>query len=997
MTNKTSIPFQVSVLMGATPQMVGVCKSKNAGSEAPPRRIASSTAASRVWKPSSCFSLPVEMIGLAEKMHLQGITIGLAPMLPGGSVQPPEIVGTLVVPSIKSLILELASGSEERVVDVTCKSIREGKEGEIRPDPLVVQVRMRSWLLGPQTPCMEILLEPRAKLENKLPVSLSVKTPMPHTFAPRSHAKTEITTRFTQHYLRPDDIIEVFTPGPSIAISVSCADLPVGGTTMTWMHGWVDLPMISEFRLVEPIRCVFPFSRKLPDASASYGLPGSEFLLVEATEDETRLDAASSEANLVLGKVSKDAMRLYQITVPNYGIDHTGGILFANVNQQAEEVPLSAFSAGHEARRVTLLPKSDSLIRLLHLTMDGVNGMRQSLPFRIEDISIADGGIESTGINWEDNTPSGFYAYRTLLDSAQSEVHIIPEFIVYNGSQSHRVAVRQVGSEVVVETGQMAQVMKHPKMGLVISLDYLDFGGRAGPLQVDDLMHRVAIVKSLDGFPIGSVAVQTVIGSTDSRLVVKLGEVRLGESIAAPSSPSRNLFERDLLRLRIRWSELVVTLYEAKPLSNQEKNVAFVEKALDEIMERSSSTEKPKVFKVRTKEKKTWLESRDQRSEEHHDEEHHSQQPVCTISLRRFTVDWQRIFKDSESPDNDTRGALLSPERSQLSIIIHNVQIVDDTPNTTHPVVFNSTSKISFFDLCVRLRGSLDADLVRVDLIDLNLCHANGVSEKMTLTTNEDFVWKMLDVANRILVATAELAFLDMKLEWNEETGAYEVIVVETEASGSVREAPATYTPPRTERLFDISRARVSPFTIVVTFKRQPQASRYKLLRGFNGAKLMNYFTTRLKFTLDKAELKFARYDTTNVKGPISRLLELIGAVYTSRMKLKIVTILSAASFQDWKFLASRDDGDDEFVEGDLLRVTGNLAGNTANYIVKKFGQGLGNGLSVVTHTIGDGIENATGKVGARAVGAGVNSVVSGLGDGVGDTLKGGKCFGHCR
>ena len=36
-------------------------------------------------------------------------------------------------------------------------------------------------------------------------------------------------------------------------------------------------------------------------------------------------------------------------------------------------------------------------------------------------------------------------------------------------------------------------------------------------------------------------------------------------------------------------------------------------------------------------------------------------------------------------------------------------------------------------------------------------------------------------------------------------------------------------------------------------------------------------------------------------------------------MKRKIVTIMTAASFQDWKFLTSRQGGDDEYMEGSAI------------------------------------------------------------------------------
>jgi vacuolar protein sorting-associated protein 13A/C len=235
----------------------------------------------------------------------------------------------------------------------------------------------------------------------------------------------------------------------------------------------------------------------------------------------------------------------------------------------------------------------------------------------------------------------------------------------------------------------------------------------------------------------------------------------------------------------------------------------------------------------------------------------------------------------------------------------------------------------------------------------------------------------------------AELAGVDMRLEWDEEEEIFSVSL-EPVDNDLVDEA-AEYSPPKSDVLYDINKARVSPFTIVVTFKREPETSRYKLLKDVRGAKLMNYFTTRLKFTLDRAELKFARYEASNIRGPANRLLEILTAVYVSRMKMKFVTIMKAVSFQDWKFLASREEGDDEYVEGDILRVTGNAAGRTANYVLKKVGVGLGDGLSHATSKIGDGIENATEMVGVKSLGAGVNSVVSGVGEGVGETVKGGE------
>lgn len=84
-------------------------------------------------------------------------------------------------------------------------------------------------------------------------------------------------------------------------------------------------------------------------------------------------------------------------------------------------------------------------------------------------------------------------------------------------------------------------------------------------------------------------------------------------------------------------------------------------------------------------------------------------------------------------------------------------------------MVFDSSSPISFVDLCIRFRGSLNEDLVKVALFDLNLAHSNGKSEKIIVNTSEAFMWKMLDLADRILVVTAEMAGINIKLERDED------------------------------------------------------------------------------------------------------------------------------------------------------------------------------------------------------------------------------------
>lgn len=77
----------------------------------------------------------------------------------------------------------------------------------------------------------------------------------------------------------------------------------------------------------------------------------------------------------------------------------------------------------------------------------------------------------------------------------------------------------------------------------------------------------------------------------------------------------------------------------------------------------------------------------------------------------------------------------------------------------------------------MRTRGSLDADLIRVDLFDLNLAYGDGKAEKIVVNTGEDFVWRLLDIANRTMLATADLAGVDLDLRWDDKAGKFSVAV----------------------------------------------------------------------------------------------------------------------------------------------------------------------------------------------------------------------------
>jgi hypothetical protein len=151
----------------------------------------------------------------------------------------------------------------------------------------------------------------------------------------------------------------------------------------------------------------------------------------------------------------------------------------------------------------------------------------------------------------------------------------------------------------------------------------------------------------------------------------------------------------------------------------------------------------------------------------------------------------------------------------------------------------------------------------------------------------------------------------------------------------------------------------------------------------------------KLNFTIDGARLNFAGFSCNNIKGPPDRIIASVQAFYVGQLKKKVFALLSSTSIDEWRQLSGRDDGKETYVEGDILRTSGHLAGRSAGFLVKKVGQGIGQGFAVGTAEVGNGIQNVSEAIGVGVVGAGVNSLVSGVGEGVGNAVEGGKHFWH--
>jgi len=311
--------------------------------------------------------------------------------------------------------------------------------------------------------------------------------------------------------------------------------------------------------------------------------------------------------------------------------------------------------------------------------------------------------------------------------------------------------------------------------------------------------------------------------------------------------------------------------------------------------------------------------------------------------------------------------------------------LTDCDPNSPHPEIFGTNSPCDFIKFNMKLEGPLDADLIKVELIKLVLADSENNSAVISINTREEFVWRMMDVSHRVFAAIEDMTGILLTLDWDEESEEH-IITVQT--TGEITKETQIYSPPKSDTLFNIKKAQISPVNLNLTFLRAPQNSRYKKLTG-RGSAMLNYFTKRLKFKIEHANIKFDGYQVSNMKGPPDRLIEQVSAVYIHRVKMQLIMLMTAVSIQDWKSLASRKVGSDEYVEGDVLRITGNVLGNTAGYVLKQVTAGIGDGVVTITGALGGGFQSATETVGLGAIGYGVNSVVTGVGGGVSSAVKG--------
>lgn len=388
-SNSTPIPFAISVKSGETLEEIGVCP---AIANSQKRKGATLTAGENdtVSRQSAGFGIPIHKLqALNNRAHRDdgspSVVIVISPLIGEGGSGRNNLFGEVVLPSLGSLVQIATGNSCVQSFEVTCISKSEHRKQQ-QQDAVTLQICCRVTLVGSYHPFVELFFQPRALIQNNLPVSVMIRTPMPHTFSTRAkemqvvgERRSEEETYFqdigldisavagqTIHTLQPFESLKVLTPGPSIALAVLCADQPSGGKRTGWMDGgWVDVPLGRNVQLSEPYLCLFPFIKRGGEPAAV--ARGSEFLILEGTDASLQRDEEihqgegregfpkkSSSSNQERRNISLTSatsstdprmhLRLLSIGVQNYAVDHTGDILFEQVAKASATSPARASS-----------------------------------------------------------------------------------------------------------------------------------------------------------------------------------------------------------------------------------------------------------------------------------------------------------------------------------------------------------------------------------------------------------------------------------------------------------------------------------------------------------------------------------------------------------------------------------------------------------------------------------------------------------------------------
>jgi hypothetical protein len=615
---------------------------------------------------------------------------------------------------------------------------------------------------------------------------------------------------------------------------------------------------------------------------------------------------------------------------------------FLSFPQDSDGLPLCTFTVDDKEsskKNFVFLPNEEYTYRIVSDDPGNPSKKRISSAFTIEELSLGT-GASATPINWDNNSDSCYFGYSKMSTDNffGKEIHIIPEYAVYNGSDLHLV-VKSGPFQVSLAPNEAKPLQKDPKDGMAMEIDIDEGAGNnsnssfvasAGPVQVSSVGFRLcpivgrATADAQDDEVVGSLAIQTTTGSHESHLVVKIGNLDVdaktnysgsdGEEAKTTDeqeSSSISIFStEDALQVQMKSSVFqAVLLDSSKPPMEADAKLLYSSR---------SSQRLPGKAIVSLEVKGVDLELSRQHT--------------------KMVKKTQNKGKDKNS--SKTKQEIISPvtddaratEFSAMRMTVNHVTIKDCVTSPTFQNMLSSDGSGNFLELNAGIKGPLTADVVHVTLLQCGLFTAdddetmtkkNKKNGSLTINTSEEFLWAVFDVVGRINRAITSFG------QSSTMNNAMSLLAVEDHD---------TYSPPQSDIICHFSRVAISSFMLDISFKRRPDASRYPDIRDVPAAALINYSMKQLKFSLKNSQLYFAPYETKGIRGPPDNLVDVVSAVYMARLKFKFLKIMTAVRVEDWASLSGRNDEEDTFVAGDVGRSLGMIAGRTVGGAFKLAG-----------------------------------------------------------
>jgi len=679
-------------------------------------------------------------------------------------------------------------------------------------------------------PLIEIYIQPRAVIQNNLPLTIIIETPSSNAFSEKNYfGKKEVKS--WMHRLEPLQELDVLSYGPSISFSIRFEEDPVVGNKLLWNDDEnVEIPLaLGEF-LKEPALFTYTSKNEPSNRSCIY--------LSEVSQDNILSSQLQSTPNSLLEKKNGSGIRTRRLSLYSRGciIDHTNQLLFSVWDSSSEKPKEtdSLLSARKENSRkdeyVTILQDSHSSIQISENYHEASDTLRHSLPFQLDELTPSSGGIVSKNIMWDDNTASGYCAFRDNIDSSLNSllIHIIPEFLLTNNT-GYEIEV--TGSNLrgkqpclLSKNDQLILLREEPKKLEIVLRNPLS-NWTTDPIPIGQLQLSIINVRDTETKEVvGTLPIDISSGGRIARANIGIGTPQLiGLSMRRASRYDIfHMWHDDFIKVRCQTKEVQIIL-----------------------------TELPKV-----------------------------KGPPIQIALLTFEevdIIYHRIFlfenhygaiKESEV---EAQSGCESFQHSKISLNVNRFSMTDTDPGKPSQEVFTSDPTNSkFMELSIYIRSTENEDIFHIDMIDLNLWNENKKAIKVQVDTSDNFVYRFVGfVFNLVKCKKDSTKFLN--------EGGYNAMPKFRNADHYSMDDQSSFFNP----ILKVKMIRVSPLDIKVNIKSSE--SQLECVTEIHPT-ILKRFMRKIEVPFEM-ELQLSEFSAHDIQGYLGHIYDTTKTIYSSKLR----------------------------------------------------------------------------------------------------------------